>query len=227
MVSELCVYEKGVKSRILAQFDVSIMTEYDSNGTRVYRGGYERDGKNGFVRSGKGVEFSSQTRTAIYSGEWKGGKRHGKGTEFRDCKPVYMGKWKEGEREEKDPSFSIQPSSLIRNPLEIEELVIESSTKESSGTTLEVRGLSRLKRIEIRENCFGSVRSFVIGDLKLLESLAVGENCFTHSTSYSAIELSSRTDGTCRITNCPNLHSITLGDFAFADYHSFALDNLH
>ena len=228
-VCELSVYEKGVKSRVIARFDASTMTEYDSNGVRVYKGGFEGDVKNGIVRSGKGVEYSSQSKTAIYSGEWKDGKRHGKGTEYRDYKPVYIGQWREGEREERsedDPSISIQPPSIITNPLQIEELVIESGFNESSGTTLEVRGLTRLKRMVIGENCFGSVRSFELGDLKLLESLVVGENSFTHSSNYSMIESSSRTDGTCRITNCPNLHSITLGDFVFADYHSFELDTL-
>ena len=228
-VCELCVYEKGMKSRIIARFDSSTMTEYDSNGIRVYKGGFEGDVKNGIVRSGKGVEYSSESKTAIYSGEWKDGKRHGKGTEYRDCKPVYIGQWKEGERAEQnedDPSISIQPPSLITNPLQIEELVIESGHNETYGTTLEVRGLTRLKRIVIGENCFGGVRSFEISDLKLLESLVVGENSITYSTNYSMIESSSRTDGTCRIKNCPNLHSITFSDYVFADYHSIELDNL-
>ena len=80
--------------------------------------------------------------------------------------------------------------------------------------------LKKLKRIEIGNECFMNVREFVIDGLEKLESVIIGENCFTISDDE-------RNDGICRITNCPNLHQLDIGDECFEDFKSFELSDLN
>ena len=76
-----------------------------------------------------------------------------------------------------------------------------------------------LKRIVIGDECFGSVRVFELDGLSELESIVIGEWSFR-------ISINERSDGSCRIANCPKLKSIQIGGGSFSDYHSFELNNL-
>ena len=55
--------------------------------------------------------------------------------------------------------------------------------------------------------------------LSELESVVIGQKSFR-------INGFERSDGSCRIVNCPKLKSIQIGYDAFWDYHSFELNNL-
>ena len=77
-----------------------------------------------------------------------------------------------------------------------------------------------MKQIEIGYNCFKYVREFVIDGLKRLESVKIGENCFR-------IDREKCNDGICRITDCPNLCQLEIGDDSFVDFKSFELSNVN
>ena len=101
VVSQLCLYENGLRSRVIASYVGDVMTELDENGKRVYEGGFKGDIENGFVRDGKGKEFVNGGKTVVYLGEWKNGKREGVGTEYKGMTAVYIGEWKNGKRDGK------------------------------------------------------------------------------------------------------------------------------
>ena len=77
-----------------------------------------------------------------------------------------------------------------------------------------------LKRIEIGNQCFQSVREIVIDGLQSLESVKIGEWCIR-------IDGGERDDGVCRITNCPNLRQLEIGDRSFYDFKSLELSNVN
>ena len=77
-----------------------------------------------------------------------------------------------------------------------------------------------LKQIEIGNACFQNVREFVIDGLESLESVKIADNCLK-------ISMSERDDGVCRITNCPNLRQLEIGDYSFEDFKSFEISNLN
>ena len=79
--------------------------------------------------------------------------------------------------------------------------------------------LVRLKRIEIGNDYFKNVREFVIDGLECLESVKIGEYCFR-------ISYDERDDGICRITNCPNLRQLEIGDYSCEAFQSFETSNL-
>ena len=80
--------------------------------------------------------------------------------------------------------------------------------------------LVRLKRIEIGNVCFQHVREFVIDGLPCIESVWISNDSFRRS-------IEKRDDGVCRITNCPNLRQLVIGDESFEDFKSFELSNVN
>ena len=81
-------------------------------------------------------------------------------------------------------------------------------------------GFNNLTDIMISNDCVKSIREFIINGLESLESVKIGGNCFRIS-DYE------RNDGVCRITNCPNLRQLEIGDLSFRDFKSFEISNLN
>ena len=60
----------------------------------------------------------------------------------------------------------------------------------------------------------------MIDGLESLESVKIGGWCFRISSEE-------RDDGVCRITNCPNLRQLEIGNNCFEDFQSFELSNVN
>ena len=229
-VSQLCLFENGMKSRVLARFCGNIMTELDGNEKRIYEGEFEGDTENGYVRSGKGKEFANGNRMALYSGNWKNGRREGFGTEYKEFKPFYTGEWENGKRngegEELDENGRVVYEGKWKDGV-IEELKIDDGVHNNPCVTeLKLSGLDQLKRIVMGDESYKRVVLFEIDGLNLLESIVIGKKCFTIATIDGTAITWGLKDGTLRISNCPKLKSIQIGDNSFASYRSFELKNL-
>ena len=70
------------------------------------------------------------------------------------------------------------------------------------------------------ENSFQNVRDFVLDGMPNLESVKIGKGCFR-------INWREERDGVCRITNCPNLCQLQIGDKSFQYFKSFELSNVN
>ena len=244
------LYEKGVLCRVLMEFDGNIMTEFDKKGRRVYEGEYKGDMKNGFVRDGKGREYG-EGEYALYTGEWKNGKRNGLGTEYSGFNPLYSGEWKEGKRHgrgqemdkngkvvrsgswlngvfERKIKTVVSPSSLTSNPILIEEMKIgDDSFNLLSITVLKLLNLPLLKRITIGDDCFKEVRNVEFCKLSVLEELVIGKRSFTCTTDIHVDKhYSVKKKGYFHIAKCSKLKSIQIGDYSLSDYTSFSLKTL-
>ena len=108
---------------------------------------------------------------------------------------------------------------------DIEEIVIGNNSMNDdcgdvSKMKLDLSEFKRLKRIEIGNECFKYVREFVLDGLEKLESVKIGEKCFRISDKE-------RDDGVCRITNCPNLTQLEIGEGSFYDFKQFELLNVN
>jgi len=80
--------------------------------------------------------------------------------------------------------------------------------------------LPSLSSIDIQGCSFNDIREFVIDDLANLEIVKIGKNCFR-------ISWEERDDGICRITNCPNLRQLEIGNNSFEYFKSFDLSHLN
>lgn len=83
----------------------------------------------------------------------------------------------------------------------------------------------RLKQIMIENDSLTGLRSIEMNGLSELESIQIGEYCFTRVSRWSNMEDIIPSDGSCRIVNCPKLKSIVIGNSSFSDYCSFEMVN--
>ena len=131
--------------------------------------------------------------------------------------------------------FDIDSSSILSYPVSVQSVqslplispVITNITFSSyvgyydnSFTVLNFTQYRFLKRIEIGDWCFRYVREFVIDGLESLESIKIGKYSFM-------IDYEERDDGVCRITNCPNLRQLEIGNWSFRDFKSFEISNVN
>ena len=81
-----------------------------------------------------------------------------------------------------------------------------------------------LESLEIGDDSFGSIESFLINDLPKLRNLKIGSNSFTQ-VKYDKI--SRNESKSFHILNCESLESIEIGVFSFLDFGGeFELSNL-
>ena len=206
----------------------------------IYIGEYEFDEEeNKFIRSGIGHELNENSGICETICEWdgEGGKR-----EEREIK-LHGGWYGEGfaedhlsirldnlEKEEEgwlywNKEIAICPELNFSQPRSIEELVIgdnlyNDGSDEVSILKMDLSNFHRLKRVRIGNDSFMNVRELVIDGLPNLESVKIGNSCFTLGDGE-------RADGICRITNCPNLRRLEIGNDSFADFKSFELSNVN
>ena len=94
------------------------------------------------------------------------------------------------------------------------------------GTEFILKGLPKLKSIEIGDECFLTTRTFELDGLNALERVVIGRWSFTEINDLNEIVNSQRTDGNYTISNCAHLKSIQIGEVSFGDYRFFSLTNL-
>ena len=181
---------------------------YDEEGRKEYEGFMINESKTGY-----GIEYYSDIDRVKYDGCYYNNNRFGKGTLYdRNGVIEYEGMWKND-----TPCSSLFDGKTVDN--HTESIVIPDKSLNKSESIILPSFLHSLKRIVIGDECFGNVRLFEMDGLSELEIIVIGEKSFR-------IIGSERSDGTCRIVNCPILKSIQIGDKSFRDYHSFELNNL-
>ena len=78
---------------------------------------------------------------------------------------------------------------------------------------------ANLKSIIMGSHCFVDIRKIRFENLNLLESLKVGELCFTTSDDRDPSSF-------CMIINCPKLKKIDIGKGSFLAFQEFRLEKL-
>ena len=102
------------------------------------------------------------------------------------------------------------------------ELHIPSHTCNLEGRwVLDLRGLRRLRSLEVGDECFAHVQEVKLVGLRRLERLVVGENSFRDEGSEGA-DASRRLE----VRNCRKLKEVKIGRFSFADYAACVLEGL-
>ena len=101
------------------------------------------------------------------------------------------------------------------------ELRVPSHTCNLEGRwVLDLRGLRRLRSLEVGDECFAHVQEVKLVGLRRLERMVVGENSF-HGEGEGA-DASRRLE----VRNCRKLKEVKIGRFSFADYAACVLEGL-
>ena len=157
----------------------------------------------------------------VYEGGYVNSARDGFGRLYNlNGEIEYEGEWMDNH-----PLAGISEKNLVWEngddlviPVLTEELsVIKGFYNDEALTTLHFPPLlNRLKKINIRSDCFKYVREFVVKGLDELEELEIA--CSSFRISHE-----SREDGRCCITNCPKLRLLDIGYGSFTDFNYFEL----
>ena len=194
--------------------------EYSEDDNLVYEG-FVFEGMK--VCVGKEWNDDSNNNCLMYKGGYCNNERWGKGISYDlTGNTDYKGKWMNNHGMTKMEKRRLKNSMI--SPLFYSEncKIIKKKFNDESITSIYYPSLLvRLKQIEIGNRCFQNVREFVIDGLPNLESVKIGEKCFRID------EWKERDDGICRITNCPNLRQLEIGDRSFKDFKSFELSNVN
>ena len=223
-VKRECVYENGMKKRMIREFtEDGLMILFDDNGMRVYEGGFEGDMMKGFVREGRGKEFGIDGKRVLYVGEWKKGLRDGYGSEIKGYCPVYIGEWKNGKRHGTGRELN-ENGTVMRKGRWIEGVYEDAIKRFEDGygndlSVFDIDCLKGIERLEIGNDCLKKVTLFVIDRLNELRSVIIGKNSCT-------LDKNSKEGSRCLIMNCDQLSEIHIGYISFCWYESFELKNL-
>ena len=91
-------------------------------------------------------------------------------------------------------------------------------------TIFDISRFTLLESLEIGDDSFGSIESFLINDLPKLRSLKIGSNSFTQ-VKYDKIARNE--SKSFHILNCESLESIEIGANSFSDFGGeYELSNL-
>ena len=101
-------------------------------------------------------------------------------------------------------------------------------------TIFDISRFTLLESLEIGNDSFGSIESFLINDLPKLRNLKIGSNSFTQIKAVDWVDDAKRASEAARnesksfhILNCESLESIEIGDYSFLDFGGeFELSNL-
>ena len=101
-------------------------------------------------------------------------------------------------------------------------------------TIFDISRFTLLESLEIGNDSFGSIESFLINDLPKLQSLKIGSNSFTqikavdwNNDEEKAFEACRNESKSFHILNCESLESIEIDAFSFLDFGGgFELSNL-
>ena len=102
-----------------------------------------------------------------------------------------------------------------------------------SVTSFDFSQFPYLESLEIGDNCYCSVESFHLTGYSQLKSVKIGMNSFTKMKINDWSSFDSEWRKMCipaksfRISNCPSLESIEIGDYSFSDFGGqFELEDL-
>ena len=105
---------------------------------------------------------------------------------------------------------------------DVTKIVIDNGVSDSGITGFDLSGFSKLKRLEIGNDCFAYVEELRLIGLNELESVEIEMNSFTqHKNDYD----NDPNRHFC-LKNCPKLKSLKMGCYSFSDYSVVEIENV-
>ena len=106
--------------------------------------------------------------------------------------------------------------------MDVTEIVVDDGLNEPDFTGFDLSGFSKLKRLEIGNDCFSYVEEVKLIGLNELESVEIGENSFTKNERGDGYD----PNGQFCLKNCPKLKSLKMGRYSFSDYTVIEIENV-
>ena len=196
--------------------------EYNDDNYLVYEGFMFGGRRVCYGKEYRGICNNRNINEMVYEGGYCNGDRYGYGKSYDlNGNVEYEGEWVDNNPvniANVMPLLIKHGNELLVSSL-IEEIVIEDgwfNEHEIISLRFSLHFI-RLKRIVIGNCCFANVCEFVLDGLALLESVKIGNYCFLSSYNMHF------GDKVCKITNCPNLRQLEIGEGNFVNFRRFEL----
>ena len=94
------------------------------------------------------------------------------------------------------------------------QIIVDNGVSAPSFSVLNLTRFSKLESLEIGDHCFTFVDEFKMIGMSELESVEIGMNCFTKKKNDGGDD----PDRHFYLKNCPKLKSLKMGHHSFSDY---------
>ena len=189
---------------------------YDSENRMVYEGFRIRG-----VNVCYGRSYYPDVQKVEYEGEMCEGKRWGRGIQYdRDSKTVFDGEWMNDEPLSKQVVVN-EENQLLHN--HIEELIVENnSCNGPEWAALDLGFISKLRLLEVGNECFENVDEVKLIGLSQLEKVVIGQNSFTKKKNSWGYDANSH----FYLKNCERVRELKMGRYSFSDYSVCEIDSV-
>ena len=99
--------------------------------------------------------------------------------------------------------------------------VLPNCCNEVETTVLDLSRFVNLQEFRVRDNCFENVNEVKLIGMKMLESVIVGENCFTKKKSGNDKNVYG-----LYVKNCESLRELKIGNHSFEEYSVCEIENV-
>ena len=190
---------------------------FNADGEKVYEGFRLKD-----VSVCYGRSYYPDIQMVEYEGEVYDGKRWGRGTQYdRKGNRVFDGEWMNNETKMARRVILNGEKLLLHNHIE-ELVVMENGWKGREWRVLDLSFMPKLRLLEVGDKCFEYVDEVRLIGLNRLESVVIGERCFTkHKNDWSY-----DTNRAFALKNCERLRELKMGCYSFSDYDVCEIENV-
>ena len=101
-------------------------------------------------------------------------------------------------------------------------IIIDDGLNEPDFTGFDLSGFSKLKRLEIGNDCFTYVNEVKLIGLSELENVEIGMNSFAKNKKSDGYD----PNGQFYLKDCPKLKSLKMGRYSFSDYTVIEIENV-
>ena len=115
----------------------------------------------------------------------------------------------------KNPSATVRSiNELVSLDSTVIQIIVDNGVSAPSFSVLNLTRFSKLESLEIGDHCFTFVDEFKMIGMSELESVEIGMNCFTKKKNDGGDD----PDRHFYLKNCPKLKSLKMGHHSFSDY---------
>ena len=102
------------------------------------------------------------------------------------------------------------------------QIIVDNGVSAPCFCVLNLNRFSKLESLEIGDHCFTFVNEFKMIGLSELQSVEIGMNCFTKKKNDGGND----PDRHFYLKNCPKLKSLKMGRYSFSDYTVCEIENV-
>ena len=190
---------------------------FNADGEKVYEGFRLKD-----VSVCYGRSYYPDIQRVEYEGEIYDGRRWRRGTHYdRKGNRVFDGEWMNNETKMARRVILNGEKLLLHNHIK-ELVVMENGWKGREWRVLDLSFMPRLRLLEVGDKCFEYVDDVRLIKLNRLESVMIGERCFTkhkNDWSYDA-------NRCFQMKNCERLRELKTGRYSFSYYDVCEIENV-